>query len=183
MLWWVYWMAERGRSVAQIEKCMAVLAFMFKLNGWEDLTKSFFIWQAIKGLKKGCNRQDSQRPVSVELLGSFSLYEETLFRATFVLAFFRAFRVGELVSHSKRVPRWHQWGEVELSLDRVDIWLRRSKTDQVGVAKIRKSSGSHSFRIGAATEAARLGLSEAVVKRIGRWESRRFKNYVRPTLV
>lgn len=41
---------------------------------------------------------------------------------------------------------------------------------------------SHSFRIGAATEAVRWGLDEAAVKRIGRWESRRFKSYVRPHL-
>ncbi|XP_071980338.1 uncharacterized protein [Engystomops pustulosus] len=38
---------------------------------------------------------------------------------------------------------------------------------------------SHSFRIGAATEAARWGMSENEVKRIGRWESRRFRSYVR----
>lgn len=37
----------------------------------------------------------------------------------------------------------------------------------------------HSFRIGAATEAARLGLGEEVIQRIGRWESQRFRSYVR----
>lgn len=42
---------------------------------------------------------------------------------------------------------------------------------------------SHSFRIGAATEAARWGLSPAVVKRIGRWESDRYRIYVRPHLL
>lgn len=42
---------------------------------------------------------------------------------------------------------------------------------------------SHSFRIGAATEAVRWGLDEAAVKRIGRWESRRFRSYVRPHLL
>ncbi|XP_075128011.1 uncharacterized protein LOC142201079 [Leptodactylus fuscus] len=41
----------------------------------------------------------------------------------------------------------------------------------------------HSFRIGAATEAARRGLGDDVVKRIGRWESRRFQLYVRPHLL
>ncbi|OCT99474.1 hypothetical protein XELAEV_18005255mg, partial [Xenopus laevis] len=35
--------------------------------------------------------------------------------------------------------------------------------------------GSHSFRIGAATEAARWGLDETVIRRIGRWESNRFR--------
>lgn len=30
----------------------------------------------------------------------------------------------------------------------------------------------YSFRIGAATEAARLGLNEAVIRKLGRWESK-----------
>ncbi|KAM4036363.1 uncharacterized protein ACNLHF_015289 [Anomaloglossus baeobatrachus] len=38
---------------------------------------------------------------------------------------------------------------------------------------------SHSFRIGAATEAARWGLEPDIVKKIGRWESSRFKSYIR----
>lgn len=41
---------------------------------------------------------------------------------------------------------------------------------------------SHSFRIGAATEAARCGLDEAAVRRIGRWDLRRFRSYIRPHL-
>lgn len=42
---------------------------------------------------------------------------------------------------------------------------------------------SHSFRIGAATEAARWGLGPEVVRKIGRWESDRFRLYVRPHLL
>lgn len=42
---------------------------------------------------------------------------------------------------------------------------------------------SHSFRIGAATEAARLGLHSSLIKRLGRWESDRFRIYVRPNLI
>lgn len=42
---------------------------------------------------------------------------------------------------------------------------------------------SHSFRVGAATEAARWGLSDDIVRRIGRWESNRFQLYVRPHLL
>ncbi|KAM9324294.1 uncharacterized protein PAF06_000315 [Gastrophryne carolinensis] len=38
----------------------------------------------------------------------------------------------------------------------------------------------HSFRIGAATEAARLGLPVDLVKKLGRWESKRFMSYIRP---
>ncbi|KAM3920353.1 uncharacterized protein RB166_014754 [Leptodactylus fuscus] len=42
---------------------------------------------------------------------------------------------------------------------------------------------SHSFRIGAATEAACWGLPPTVIRRIGRWESERYRLYVRPGLL
>lgn len=41
---------------------------------------------------------------------------------------------------------------------------------------------SHSFRIGAATEAALLGLDSSINKRIGRWKSDQYKLYIRPNL-
>ncbi|XP_069812345.1 integrase/recombinase xerD homolog [Dendropsophus ebraccatus] len=46
-----------------------------------------------------------------------------------------------------------------------------------------KEFASHSFRIGAATEAVRWGLDESVVRQIGRWESARFRSYVRLELL
>lgn len=45
------------------------------------------------------------------------------------------------------------------------------------------SFSSHSFRIGAATEAARVGLSQESIKRIGRWDSDRFRLYIRPHML
>lgn len=42
---------------------------------------------------------------------------------------------------------------------------------------------SHSFRIGAATEASLLGFSNNGLKQLGRWDSDRFKLYIRPDLV
>ncbi|XP_078542343.1 integrase/recombinase xerD homolog [Lissotriton helveticus] len=42
---------------------------------------------------------------------------------------------------------------------------------------------SHSFRIGAATTAAELGLSSSAIKKMGRWSSSCFERYVRPQLV
>lgn len=41
---------------------------------------------------------------------------------------------------------------------------------------------AHSFCIGAATEVARWGLPEEVIKHIGRWESTRHRIYVPPHL-
>lgn len=52
-----------------------------------------------------------------------------------------------------------------------------------GLGLEEKDFSSHSFWIGAATEAARNGMDVEAVKRIGRWESNRFQSYVRPHLV
>ncbi|KAM3920319.1 uncharacterized protein RB166_014716 [Leptodactylus fuscus] len=43
--------------------------------------------------------------------------------------------------------------------------------------------GTHSFRIGAATEASRAGLSVESVQRIGRWRSSCYAGYIRPELL
>ncbi|XP_041424709.1 uncharacterized protein LOC121395381 isoform X1 [Xenopus laevis] len=43
-----------------------------------------------------------------------------------------------------------------------------------------KKFGSHSFRIGAATEAAMRGETEDRIKGIGRWKSKAYKKYIRP---
>lgn len=51
------------------------------------------------------------------------------------------------------------------------------------MGKEAKEFSSHSFRIGAATKAARWGLPPDTVRRIGRWESDRYKLYVRPHLL
>jgi hypothetical protein len=39
--------------------------------------------------------------------------------------------------------------------------------------------GTHSFRIGLATEAGRLGLPDHLIKTLGRWESDSFLVYIR----
>lgn len=43
--------------------------------------------------------------------------------------------------------------------------------------------GTHSFRIGAATEAARAGMADADIQRLGRWKSACFNSYIRPGLI
>ncbi|XP_075131988.1 integrase/recombinase xerD homolog [Leptodactylus fuscus] len=241
---------DLGWSFARLNKCMAGLAFGFKQRGLKDITKSFLVRQAVKGWRRQGVVADRRKPVSFELLLEVgrvlgqvcvSVAEMRLFRAAFALAFFGAFRIGELVCASKTKLGGVRFEDTNVFDDSVEIWLRRSKTDQVGKGCIirlfrvegcdmcpvhcvrdyleyrdrvsgpllihengdylsrfqfvsifrrclqflgRREEGfsGHSFRIGAATEAARRGLGEDVIKRIGRWESRRFRSYIRTDL-
>lgn len=51
------------------------------------------------------------------------------------------------------------------------------------IGEIPREYGTHSFRIGAATEAALAGLPDTEVQRIGRWRLACFAGYVRPELM
>ncbi|XP_073439765.1 uncharacterized protein [Dendrobates tinctorius] len=242
---------ESGWSVPKINTFLAGLAFGFKFRGLQDVTKAFLVRQVVKGCRKGWKVSDSRCPVSYDVLLRLgeslsevctSQREVALFKVAFSLAFFGAFRLGELVSPSKSRKGGLLRGDVEMLGDRVSIFLRSSKMDTDGrgcrvvlfevkgsplcpvgclrnflsragkenelllvhdngfflsrfqfVSVFRrclekggissKYFSGHSFRIGAATEAARRGLGAETVKRIGRWESAKFRSYVRPSLV
>ncbi|XP_075711227.1 uncharacterized protein LOC142747971 [Rhinoderma darwinii] len=250
----LYWLGdawEAGFSLAKVNRFVSALAFGFKLRGFRDVSKEFLVGQALKGLRRGRVESDGRRPVSFALLASLGLSlgsvcrsssEMELFQLAFSLAFFGALRIGELVSPSTKRAGGLRLEEVGLYGDRLELWLRRSKTDQMGKGKrivlfslpgsamcpvacmrafkprvgspelplLRHENGSflsryqfgavfkkclaavgvaagpyssHSFRIGAATEAGRWGLDNEGVRRIGRWESNRFRSYVRPHLL
>ncbi|CAN2391246.1 hypothetical protein PRIEUP_LOCUS1285, partial [Pristimantis euphronides] len=231
-----------------MNKLLAGIAFGFKWRGGQDFTKHFLVKQALKGFRRGRGQTDKRRPVSFQLLGAIgemldrvcsSDYEARLFGVAFSWAFFGALRVGELVSPSKKKGGGILRADVMCEENRVEFWVRKSKTDQEGKGKKvvlgavrgadmcpvltwrRFAEGSaggmgpalchadgtflsryqftvvfrrclrrlglaedcfspHSFRIGAATEAAQRGLSAEAVKKIGRWGSDRFRSYLRP---
>ncbi|XP_031747536.1 uncharacterized protein LOC116406780 isoform X1 [Xenopus tropicalis] len=250
VLWFLFLHGKEQRSKAGMGKALAALSFFFKLQGFQDATKSFVVRQVAKGCRRGHPSIDTRRPVTFSILeGLFdqlykvckSSYEVTLFQLAFSLAFFGAFRIGELVSNTKREEGGIQLRHVERCGSVIQVRIFESKTDKGGrglsvqlhqvlgckicpvscflnFCKVRSSHrlsllvhedesvlsrfqftavfrqcltalglaakdySSHSFRIGAATEAARNGLGESTIRRIGRWESNRFQLYVRPHL-
>lgn len=72
------------------------LAFLFKMAGVEDVTKAFMVRKALRGYRKGHGRPESQRPMSLGMLGvlpevlprvCFTSFEVQLFRTAFFWPF------------------------------------------------------------------------------------------------
>lgn len=118
---------EDGVSVTSVNRKISGLAFLFQLDGVRDVTKAFIVRKALRGYRKGRCKPDSRWPVFLGMLGvmvgtlpqiCLSAFEAQLFWTAFVLAFFGALRLDELVSPSKLgvLSCWMwRWGWTRLS--------------------------------------------------------------------
>ncbi|XP_063292172.1 E3 ubiquitin-protein ligase TRIM39-like [Pelobates fuscus] len=114
LLWILCRLFAEHSSPSMVDRHLAALAFLFKFNGWVDVTKHFLVRQAVRGFRKGKKARDKRRPVSFQVLQGlverlpdicFSGHEVALFSTAFVWAFFGAFRIGELddVGHKRKM--------------------------------------------------------------------------------
>ncbi|XP_077196905.1 integrase/recombinase xerD homolog [Paroedura picta] len=244
---------ERGASHRTIRVQLAGLSFYSKLfKGW-DPGSSFLARRAINGWRRQApGIPDARRPITKNILQRLlqklhhiclNKYEVYLTGAAFTLAFYGAFRSGELLSpaRTRAGAATVALHDVTLHGDGLLIWLQKSKTDQLGkgisvhirkhdlpvcpvrwVSKFLKvrpdivgpllihrdgsyfsrfqfmavlrlclnelglpagQFGSHSFRIGAATQALQDGASTKQIMKLGRWRSAAYKGYLRPDMV
>lgn len=135
---------ERRVSASAMDRKIAGLAFWFNLTGGRDVTKAFMVQQALKGYKKGKRVCDSRRPVTFPMLHQLiiqvsrvcaSSYEASLFKAAFMLAFYEALRVGELVCPFRMAGGSILASDVHCGSSAVALLLRRSQTDWLGKGK------------------------------------------------
>lgn len=120
---------------------------MYKIQGLNDVTKSFIVTKMLEGAKRSAQSLDARAPITlsilVRLLGALnqvcaSSYEADLFRAAFCLAFFGFLRVGELTSKSlkHKDTRPLRRSDIDIMVgsgrSQVKMTIRQSKTDQLG---------------------------------------------------
>ncbi|XP_073433563.1 uncharacterized protein [Dendrobates tinctorius] len=133
---------SRGASGTLAQRNLTGVAFFFQLMGWADVTKYFFIKQAVKGWKRLQPSQECCRPISLRLLHDIitksetvckSQYESALISTAFAIAFFGALRISELVPHSKTALIGGLINEdLVICSDALRIRVRKSKCDPTG---------------------------------------------------
>uniref|UniRef100_A0ABM5GIN9 Uncharacterized protein isoform X1 n=1 Tax=Pogona vitticeps TaxID=103695 RepID=A0ABM5GIN9_9SAUR len=134
----------KGLTPGTIRGKLAALSFYAKANGFRDSAGDFRIRKMLEGWsREGGQSQDDRAPISPAILGHLcdlwrllckDRYEESLFRAAALMAFFGALRISELVALGKRdvSRRALQLDDVTVRDGQVRIRLRSSKTDQHG---------------------------------------------------
>jgi hypothetical protein len=138
------YLSIQGFAPSTIFAQLSAIAFVHKINGWEDPTECFIIRIMREGARRLNSSADLRRPITfpilkqlIEVLPSYckSSYEVLLFRAAFTLAFFGFLRVGEFACTSKCSDASRVIAIDDLSFlskDQLVVIIRYSKTDQAG---------------------------------------------------
>lgn len=128
-------------SFNHINKILAGVSFFLKLNNFPACNSFFSVKQALKGLRKVKLAPDKRRPITLDTLSKLCLatpfvciseYEAILFHAAFVLMFFAAFRISEMLPNNKHSLEGLFLSEVSFSDDKVFVFVRKSKMDRSG---------------------------------------------------
>ena len=250
--YFIAYLHQKGYSWKSASTFISAISFMHKMQNMQNCSLHFRCRKLLEGYRRTKPSKDSRMPILldslVKIFGKLesiciSNYETALFRASFTLAFFGLFRVGELVWTSSNEPdRQLKLSDIHFISDSgktraIHIHLRKSKANQAGPVEIVKiypiqsvvcpvkammvylsvkpkgtdhllchADGrpltrfqfsavlsrtlhslslqadrykSHSFRIGAATWLAQKGTPYETIRKLGRWSSNAFLNYIR----
>ena len=117
----ISYLCAKGLAPATINSYMSAIAYIHKLKGMVDPTKSFLIEKllvAVGRRGKSDTRLPLSRPLIYELVEALkhtnqSAYQRGLYKAMFLVAFYGFFRVGELAhKQSKEAHRVLQFEQI-----------------------------------------------------------------------
>ncbi|XP_067323198.1 integrase/recombinase xerD homolog [Anolis sagrei] len=135
---------RRGLAPQTIRSKLAALAYWLKAQGLPDYTNDFRLHKLVTGWSRESHcPSDDRQPLTPDILKGLkqiwvqvcsSIYEQRLFHAAAVTAFFGALRVSELIPASKKdlSQRALLFSDVTISDQQLQIIVRSSKTDQRG---------------------------------------------------
>lgn len=141
ILRYIAYLSLNGLSSKTTQTYLSALSFYHKVRHLPDPTKDFVVQKVALGYKRNSYKPDVRRPITFDILQKISPaldfvcsspYETRLFRAAFMLAFFGFLRVGELVGHKHQPDRTLQVNDISVNHHHIILFIRYSKTDQIG---------------------------------------------------
>ncbi|XP_067323141.1 tyrosine recombinase XerC-like [Anolis sagrei] len=133
---------RRGLAAQSIRSKLSALAYWFKAQGICDSTDDFRLQKILTGwARQRGHPKDDRQPLTPVILRGMkqlwpslctTLYEQLLFHAAALTAFFAALRVSELVALSKKDTshRALLFSDVKIFQESMEVTIRSSKTDQ-----------------------------------------------------
>ncbi|CAG2194548.1 unnamed protein product [Mytilus edulis] len=149
---------HRQLSFNTVSSYVSMLNYVQKMAGFPDLSKSFVIKKCLEGFRKKKARADTRLPITPAILKVHAVWEYCKMRGI---------QNGPLFCFmdGKPIPRQYFTRQLQLSLQ----WAGCDTAVYKG----------HSFRIGAASSAAMMGISSDNIQLMGRWHSDAYKKYIR----
>ena len=139
---YIAFLSQNDYAFQTVNSHVAALSYYNKINGFIDNTQTFLVKQLLKGLNKSQKRKDNRMPITIALLAKIlpnlshicsSYYEATLFRVAYSISFCALLRVSEIASSNNGdVNHVIAFQNVKIYPTHVDIFIHKSKTDQLG---------------------------------------------------
>lgn len=105
----IAWLSLKGCAPATIATYVAGVGFYHKFHGYADPTKDFLVSKLLEGCRRDRRVTDTRAPITVPILITIlgalphvcsSRFEELMFKAAMLCAFFGFMRVGEFTADS-----------------------------------------------------------------------------------
>ena len=143
----ISYMSCHKYSASTIATYMAGLSFCLRSRGLHDITQVFPIRHLIEGCRRLHTREDIRCPITLNILKRLinvlpyvceNSYDQKMYTAAFLLAFFGFLRISEFTATSRRVSL----GESDVIIKgssphrRLLLSVRFSKTDQRGAGNV-----------------------------------------------
>lgn len=133
---------RQGYSPATVTTYLSSLTFVHKIRNVADPADSFIIKKILEGFRRLRSRRDIRAPITQDILLKicqvlplicYNNYEFALFKATFCLAYYGLFRVGELVQTDQRQAGYAlQLDDIKFSNDLLVVRIRVCKNNHSG---------------------------------------------------
>jgi hypothetical protein len=138
----IAYLSLQGLSFRTAQLYTSAIGYKCKVSGYPDVTQHFVVRKVLKGLTRLKIKADIRLPITTVILNKlvsvlpgicYNKYEDKMFKAAFTLSFWGLLRIGEIaLSKGNNAGQILAVDDVKLTLDKLVIHLRFSKTDQAG---------------------------------------------------